>query len=153
MHALDQTDKYLLNELQENNRITAEELGRKYNLSTSAVQRRLKRYRTDKIIEADIAVIAPEVTATTLHFVVEVSLELGNSSVIEGFKKLMLSCADVTQCFYVAGVYDFILCVQTKDMAAYEVFSKKYFMDNKQVKQYYTHVVLNTVKKRYGVKL
>lgn len=153
MHGLDQIDKYLLNELQENNRITAEELGRKYNLSTSAVQRRLKRYRTDKIIEADIAVIAPEVTAATLHFVVEVSLELGNSSVIEGFKKLMLSCPDVTQCFYVAGVYDFILCVQTKDMAAYEVFSKKYFMDNKQVKQYYTHVVLNTVKKRYGVRL
>ncbi|MFW2477197.1 MAG: Lrp/AsnC family transcriptional regulator [Sediminibacterium sp.] len=153
MHELDTTDKLILKELQENNRVPAEELGIKLNLSTSAVQRRLKRLRTENIIEADIAVIAPEVVGQVLHFVVEVSLELGNAAVIEEFKQLMHDCEEVMQCYYVAGLFDFILLVNTKDMASYEAFSNMHLMKNKHVKQYYTHVVLNTVKKKYGVRL
>jgi Lrp/AsnC family transcriptional regulator, leucine-responsive regulatory protein len=153
MQQLDETDKLLLKQLQQNNRVTAEELGKKYNLSTSAVQRRLKRLRADKIIEADIAIISPDAVGMSLSFLVEVSLELGNSTVIENFKKLMHSCAEVMQCYYVAGLYDFILVVTTTDMKHYEAFSKKYLMDNKNVKQFYTHVVLNRVKMQYGVKL
>jgi Lrp/AsnC family leucine-responsive transcriptional regulator len=52
MQELDELDKQLLSQLQQNNRITAEELGNRINLSTSAVQRRLKRLRQDKIIES-----------------------------------------------------------------------------------------------------
>lgn len=151
MQQLDATDKLLLQQLQQNNRITAEELGKKYNLSTSAVQRRLKRLRDDKIIEADIAIISPEAVGMSLSFLVEVSLELGNLTVIENFKKLMNACAEVTQCYYVAGLHDFILVVHTTDMKHYEAFSKKHLMDNKNVKQYYTHVVLNRVKMQYGI--
>ena len=57
MHELDDFDKKLLNHLQESNRTTAEELGNLVNLSTSAVQRRLKRLRHDKVIEADRPVV------------------------------------------------------------------------------------------------
>jgi predicted transcriptional regulator len=53
MQELDEYDKKLLRQLQQNNKITAEELGLLVNLSTSAVQRRLRRLRDDKMIEAD----------------------------------------------------------------------------------------------------
>lgn len=88
-----------------------------------------------------------------VSFIVEVSLNLGNSTVVDNFVKLMNSCPEVSQCYYVAGLYDFILVVNTKDMKHYEVFSKKNLMDNKTVKQFYTHVVLNRVKMQYGMKL
>jgi Lrp/AsnC family leucine-responsive transcriptional regulator len=153
MQNIDITDKLLLNQMQQNSRITAEELGQKFNLSTSAVQRRLKRLRNEKIIEAEIAVISPGAVGMSVSCVVEVSLNLGNSTQIEEFKNLMSSCAEVMQCYYVAGVYDFILMVTTMDMKHYEEFSKKFLMDNKSVKQFYTHVVLNRVKMRYGVQI
>lgn len=153
MQHIDVIDTQLLNLLQQNNRKTADELGKKLNLSTSAVQRRLQRLRSKKIIEADISIVSPEAVGLYVSFLVEVSLNLGNSTVIENFKKLMSSCSEVTQCYYVAGLYDFILVVTTKDMKQYESFSKKYLMDNKNVKQFYTHVVLNRVKMQYGVKL
>jgi Lrp/AsnC family transcriptional regulator, leucine-responsive regulatory protein len=153
MQLLDAVDKQLLNLLQQNNRKTAEELGVKLNLSTSAVQRRLQRLRSKKIIEADVSVVSPDAAGMHVSFLVEVSLNLGNSTVIESFKKMMNSCTEVMQCYYVAGLYDFILVVTTTDMKHYEAFSKKYLMDNKNVKQFYTHVVLNRVKMQYGVKL
>lgn len=153
MQELDELDKKLLNKLQQNNRITAEELGTLLNLSTSAVQRRLKRLRQEKIIEADISVVSPQALGIGISCIVEVSLELGSSKAIDGFKALISSCPEVMQCYYVAGVYDFVLIVNMKDMKHYEEFSKKYLMDNPGVKQFYTHVVLDKVKVGYSLEI
>ena len=153
MKQVDETDKKILNQLQQDNLVTADKLSQQLHLSNSAVQRRLKRLRDEKIIEADISVVSPEVAGLTVTCIVDVSLELGNSKVIDDFKKTLMACPEVMQCYYVAGSFDFILIVSTRDMKHYEEFSKKYLMDNPQVKQYHTHVVLDKVKVRYGMSL
>lgn len=153
MQVLDEYDKKILNQLQQNNRITAEELGNMVGLSTSAVQRRLHRLRKDKIIEADISVISPAAVGFGITCVADVTLHLGSSKVIEGYKKLMSACSEVIQCYYVTGTYDFVVIINTKDMKHYEAFSKKYFMDNPNVKQFYTHVVMDKVKSGYSVNI
>jgi Lrp/AsnC family transcriptional regulator, leucine-responsive regulatory protein len=151
MQDLDDFDKKILNQLQKNNKITAEELGEMIGLSTSAVQRRLKRLRQDKIIEADISIISPSAVGLSITCIVDVTLHLGNSKVIDAFKALMSGCEEVTQCYYVTGAYDFVVIVNTNDMKHYEEFSKKYIMDNPDVKQFYTHVVMDKVKVGYHV--
>lgn len=153
MQELDELDKQLLSQLQQNNRITAEELGNRINLSTSAVQRRLKRLRQDKIIEADISIVSPAAVGLGITCVVDVTLNLGNSKVIDSFKSLMSDCAEVMQCYFVTGTYDFVIIINAKDMSDYENFSKKYFMDNPDVKQFYTHVVMDKVKVGYSVNI
>jgi Lrp/AsnC family leucine-responsive transcriptional regulator len=151
MHSLDDFDKKLLNLLQQNNRLTAEELGNMINLSTSAVQRRLKRLRQDKIIEADVSIISPSAVGYGITCIVDVTLHLGNSKVIDSFKALMSASAEVVQCYYVTGAYDFVVIVNTQDMRQYEEFSKRYLMDNADVKQFYTHVVMDKVKVGFKV--
>lgn len=153
MHELDAFDKKLLDQLQQNNKITAEELGNMVNLSTSAVQRRLKRLRTNKIIEADVSIISPIAIGYGVTCVVNVSLHLGSSRVIDSFKGLMSECDEVMQCYYVAGGIDFVLIVNTQDMRHYEEFSKKHLMDNVDVKQFFSHVVIDKVKIGYRVHL
>jgi Lrp/AsnC family transcriptional regulator, leucine-responsive regulatory protein len=153
MQELDELDKKLLNLLQQNNRTTSEELGAIVNLSTSSVQRRLKRLREDKIIEADISVISPSAVGYGITCVVDVTLYLGNSQVIDSFKTLMRNCAEVMQCYYVTGTYDFVVIVNTRDMQHYEEFSKKYMMDNTTVKQFYTHVVMDRVKVGFSINI
>jgi Lrp/AsnC family transcriptional regulator, leucine-responsive regulatory protein len=150
MHELDAIDRRILTQLQQNNRITAEELGNMVNLSTSAVQRRLKRLREDKIIEADVSIISSRSLGISITCIVDVTLYLGNSKVIDSFKKLMSDSPQVMQCYYVTGTFDFVVIVNTKDMKDYEDFSKKYFMDNTDVKQFYTHVVMDKVKVGYS---
>lgn len=153
MHELDEFDNKLLALLQVNNKTTAEELGNIVGLSTSAVQRRIKRLRDERIIEADISVISPQAMGFGITCVVDVTLHLGSSEVIEAYKALMFDCAEVMQCYYVTGSYDFVVIVNTRDMKHYEEFSKRYFMDNVHVKQFYTHVVMDRVKKGFAVNI
>lgn len=153
MRELDAYDKKLLNQLQQNNKITAEELGSMVNLSTSAVQRRLKKLRQNKIIEADVSIISPSAVGYGITCVVEVTLHLGSSKVIDSFKTLMSGCDEVSQCYYVTGALDFVVIVNTNDMRHYEDFSKKYLMDNPDVKQFQSHVVIDRVKTGYSLLL
>lgn len=151
MREPDELDKKLLKQLQQNNRLSAEELGRMVNLSTSAVQRRLTRLRQDKIIEADISIISPKAIGFGITCIVEVAMHLGSSKVIDSFKSLMSGCDEVTQCYYVTGSLDFVVILNLADMQHYEDFSKRYLMDNPDVKQFYCHVVIDKVKVSYNV--
>ncbi len=147
----DEFDRKLLRLLQHNNRMTADELAEHVGLSSSAVQRRLKRLRDEKIIEADIAIISPTVVGLGVTCVVDIILERGNSQALDKFKTAMQSCAEVMQCYFVTGTYDFVMIVNTTDMREYESFTKKYLMDNPNVKHFYTHVVMDRVKVGYSM--
>jgi Lrp/AsnC family leucine-responsive transcriptional regulator len=153
MQDLDEFDKKLLRLLQQNNRSTADELGKLVGLSASAVQRRLTRLREEKIIEADVSIISPAAAGMGILCVVDVILESGNSKSVDRFKSAMHQCPEVQQCYYVTGTYDFVLMVQVADMQQYEKFSKKNLMDNANVKHFYTHVVMDKVKVGYGVEI
>lgn len=153
MLELDEFDKKLLSLLQQNNRMTANELGEMVSLSSSAVQRRLTRLREEKIIEADVSIISPAVMGIGITCVVDVILEEGNSKALEKFKSTMRKCSEVMQCYYVTGTYDFVLLVNAKDMRQYEEFTKKWLMDNSNVKHFYTHVVMDKVKVGYSIPL
>ncbi|AFD08821.1 Lrp/AsnC family transcriptional regulator [Solitalea canadensis] len=146
MQDLDEYDKKLLRLLQQNNKTTAEELGELVSLSASAVQRRLKRLRDEKIIEADVSIVSHRALGYTITCVVDVILEDGNSKALEKFKTSMRECTEVMQCYFVTGTYDFVLIVSARDMQHYESFSKKWLMDNPNVKHFYTHVVMDKVK-------
>jgi Lrp/AsnC family transcriptional regulator, leucine-responsive regulatory protein len=151
MHALDEYDKALLRLLQQNNRLTADELSNKVRLSQSAVQRRLIKLRNEKIIEADVSVISPSAVGIGITAIVDVILHEGSSTSIDKFKKSMRTCPEVSQCYYVTGTYDFVLVTNVRDMAHFETFSKKNLMDNSNIKHFYTHVVMDKVKAGYGV--
>jgi len=153
MQALDEYDKKLLRLLQLNNKTTSDELGVLVSLSSSAVQRRLKRLRDNKIIEADISIISQAAAGIGITCVVDVVLKDGNSKSLEQFKISMRKCSMVMQCYFVTGTYDFVLIVNTIDMKHYEEFSKKWLMDNANVKHFYTHVVMDRVKVDYSVQI
>ncbi|MDB5088934.1 MAG: Lrp/AsnC family transcriptional regulator [Mucilaginibacter sp.] len=147
----DQFDKYILRLVQQNNRLTAEELADIVGLSPSAVQRRLKRLREEKIIEADVSIVSPKAGGIEVTCIVDVILERGSSQMIEKFKLAMQQLSEVMQCYYVTGSYDFILIVNTLSMQQYEEFTKKWLMDNPNVKHFYTHVVMDKVKVGYSI--
>ena len=150
MLALDEFDKKLLRLLQQNNRLTTEELSKKVNLSQSAVQRRITKLRKEKVIEADVSIISSKVSGIGITCVVDVILHEGTSKSIDKFKAEMMRCSQVSLCFYVTGTYDFVLIVNTKDMADFEVFQKTKLMDNPAMKHFYTHVVMDKVKVNYN---
>ncbi|MDQ3818510.1 MAG: Lrp/AsnC family transcriptional regulator [Acidobacteriota bacterium] len=145
---MDEFDLKILDIVQRDNRLPTEKIAERVGLSPSAVQRRLKRLRKDGIIEADVAIISPEMVGRRLTAIVEVTLQTEGhiSPAAERFKRLMLDAPEVMQCYHVTGDADIILVVTVRDIQEYEAFTRRYFVENASVRRYKTSIVINRVK-------
>lgn len=143
---MDKFDAAILTAVQDNNRLTAEQLSDCVGLSPAACQKRLKKLRDNGTIARDISVLAPEAVARGLTMIVEVTLERERAELIDQFKKTMLSAPEVMQCYYVTGSADFILVLTAKDMKDYEDFTRRYFFQQSNVSRFRTNVVMDRVK-------
>lgn len=150
---MDSFDIKILELLQENSRLTADQLSTLVNLSPSACQRRIKRLRDEGVIEAEVAILSPAAVGRELMMVVGVTLEREHPNIINSFKESMLSMPEVMQCLYVTGEVDFILIVTAKNMAEYEAFTQNFFFANPNVRRFQTSVVMDRVKMRLSVPL
>lgn len=140
---LDKADKCLLAAVQIDNKIAVANLAEKCNLSTSSVQRRLKRLRKLKIITREAATLNPIPLGQTMTFIVKVELERESKEKHEAFRKLVLSDPHVQQCYYVTGEEDFILICLAPGLAEFEQLTQRLLFANSNVRRFKTSVVLN----------
>ncbi len=143
---MDILDKKILKELQNNNRISSEDLGMKIGLSATACQRRLKKLRQSNVIDKEIAVLNGIELDNYVTVIVEVTIKQGTSDNIDNFKKRMLDCEQVQQCFYVTGQADFILIITSKNMLEYETLTKKLFFVDNNIQKFHSTVSMENVK-------
>jgi Lrp/AsnC family leucine-responsive transcriptional regulator len=143
---LDPFDRKILDAMQRDATQNAETLGASVGLSPSACLRRLKRLREAKVIEKEVAIVAPETLGRTLMMVVEVTLERERPDLMDAFKRSMRATPEVMLCLYVTGETDFILIVTATSMADYEDFTRRFFFENVNVRRFQTLVVMDRVK-------
>ncbi|MBB4686951.1 Lrp/AsnC family transcriptional regulator [Amycolatopsis jiangsuensis] len=143
---LDQLDLAILACLQADARTIAEVIGAKVGLSAAAVQRRIKRLRETGVIEKEVAVLSPAALGLDMTFVVMVEMERETLGVLDVFRRQVVAEGCVQQCYYVTGAADFALVVTCPDMAAFEAFSRRMFVDNPDVRHFTTSVAMDRVK-------
>ncbi|WFU37098.1 Lrp/AsnC family transcriptional regulator [Bradyrhizobium brasilense] len=148
---IDRIDARLLDLVQRNNRLSSEELGAKVGLSASGVQRRLKRLRSESIIEADVAIISPKAIGRNVTALVHISFERARADIVDRFKQAICKMSEVMSAFYVTGQIDFVLLVTANDMEDYEHFIRRLVHDNPDIKRCETMIVLNRVKAGFTV--
>jgi Lrp/AsnC family leucine-responsive transcriptional regulator len=144
--SLDDFDRKILAIMQLSNRTTSEYIAEEIGLSAAAVQRRIKKMREQKIIQADISVIDQHAVDRPLTLVVQITLERERADLIDQFKKEMKQIPAVQQCYYVTGSADFMLIITAKDMQDYEAFTRKVFFSNRNIRSFMTNVVMDSVK-------
>ncbi|MCP1835590.1 Lrp/AsnC family leucine-responsive transcriptional regulator [Bradyrhizobium sp. USDA 4532] len=147
----DRIDARILEIVQRNNRLTTEVLGEQAGLSATACQRRLKRLRSEGIIEADVSIVSPKAVGRTIQMLVLVSLERERSDIIDRFKKVIRSSTEVVNGFYVTGDADFVLYITARTMEDYEQFTRRFFYENPDIKGFKTMVVMDRVKTSFAV--
>ena len=153
MDKIDAFDLKILKLIQENNKITSEVLAKEVGLSSSACQRRINSMRKAKIIKKDVSVIDQKIIGRQITIVVQVLSDKEGVEYSEEFKKLMIKAPEVMQCYYVTGDYDYVLIATFKDMGEYEIFTKKYFLENSNIKRFSSMVVMNRVKENLSIPL
>ena len=151
MTELDRVDIGILKAVQHNNRLTSEELGERVGLSATACQRRLKRLRSEGVIEADISVISPKAVGRPVSMLVLVSLERERADIVDKFQAAIRSTPEVMIGYYVTGDADFVLLITAKDMEDYERFTRRFFYENNDIKDFKTMVVMDRVKASFAL--
>jgi len=143
---LDRFDLAILERYQRDTQLPAKTIGDAIGLSAAAVQRRLKRLREEGVIERECAVLSPKALGLMVTCIVAVDLEREGGEDLDRFRRDMERHREVQQCYYVTGQADFVLIVLTRDMEAYDAFTREVLTGNANVRKFTTQVVLERAK-------
>ena len=145
MADLDDFDRRLLDLVRQNNLEPARILAEKVGLSLSAVLRRLRRLRDEKIIVADIAVVDPTLTGSALTMHVLVQMQQAGPQTMDGFARQIVHHPEITGAWDVTGDDDFLLKVQVGSMEDYDVFTRRALGEDKGVHSFKTMITIRNI--------
>lgn len=119
---LDRIDRKILNDLQEQGRMTNVELAQRVGISAPPCLRRVRALEEAGVIKGYHA----DIDASTLGFGVTVFAQVGLSSQSETdlkkFEDLVRSWPLVRECYLVSGEADFIMKIVAEDWDSYQKF-------------------------------
>lgn len=122
MAELDETDKKILELLQQNARFTIKEIAARLHLSTTPIFDRMKRMERDGVIDRYVALIDPAKIGKTLFAYVHISLKEHDRENVEAFVAQVIQFQEVLECCHVTGEADFVLKVVMDDIDSYNQF-------------------------------
>jgi Lrp/AsnC family leucine-responsive transcriptional regulator len=144
---IDDVDKNILVILQENGKITNVQLAAKVGLSPPAVLERVKKLEERGIIEKYVAILNEKSVGKRSIAYVSVSLSMHQLETIENFRKKILECPDVLECYHIAGEDDYLLKIANEDIDSYEQFLLHTLTKIPGINKIKTTFVLSTIKK------
>ncbi len=142
---LDDFDRRLLELVRRDNlspaRILADEVG----LSISAVLRRLRRLREERVIVADVAIVDPALTGSALTMHVLVRMKQTGRRDLDVFARQLSGRREVTGAWEVTGDDDYVLKVQVGSMEEYEAFTREVLDEDGGVRSFKKLIAMRTV--------
>jgi Lrp/AsnC family leucine-responsive transcriptional regulator len=143
---LDRFDLKIIDELVRDGRLPITDLARRVGLSKTPCQVRVKRLLAEGYIRGFQAV--PDLTKLGLDHVafLEVRLTDTTEGALTAFNNAVRDVAEIEQCHMIAGSYDYLLKVRTRDINGYRRFLAEVISLLPHVANTSTHVSMETVK-------
>ena len=150
---LDNTDKKLLNFLQEDCKQTNKELSSKLSLSVTAVYERIKKLERAGVIKKYVSLLDKE--KVNMGFVVfcQIKLVQHAKEYLTKFEKEVTKLDEVLECFHVSGDYDYLLKVMVKDMPHFRSFMVTKLTTLKHIGSTHTSFTISEVKNTTAISL
>lgn len=143
---LDEIDRRILRVLQKDGRVTNVELSRQVNLSPAATLERVRKLEQSDVIKSYMARLDPETLNLGLLVFVQVTLDRTSADIFEQFAKAVQAIPQVSECYMVAGGFDYLIKARVRDMNAYRAFLGKALTRLPGVRQTHTYTVMEEVK-------
>jgi Lrp/AsnC family transcriptional regulator, leucine-responsive regulatory protein len=119
---LDRIDIGILNELQQNARITNSELARAVNLSSTPCFNRVRALEKAGLFRQHVTLLSPEALGLSINVFIQVSLEKQVKDALARFEQAISERPEVMECYLMTGDADYLLRVVLPDVAALEHF-------------------------------
>jgi Lrp/AsnC family transcriptional regulator, leucine-responsive regulatory protein len=116
---MDNTDKKILVLLQNNARLTYKEIAKEINLTPTPVFDRIKKMENLGIIDRYVTILNKENIGSTLTVFCQVTLIKQTKEASRHFEDQINVLAEVVECNFVSGSFDYLLKVIVRNMASY----------------------------------
>ncbi|MEO1139876.1 MAG: Lrp/AsnC ligand binding domain-containing protein [Pseudomonadota bacterium] len=115
---LDKIDQRILEELESDGRLSIVELSARVNLTNTPCSERVKRLERSGFISGYRAVLNKDKLGLAHLTVVQVSLAAtGVDNSLDAFNEAVKSVPEVESCLMLAGSFDYLLTIRTRDIA------------------------------------
>jgi DNA-binding Lrp family transcriptional regulator len=123
---LDRIDRRILEILQQDGRITNQDLSERIALSPRACLDRVRRLERRGLIAGYMALIDTRKLGNLLTIVVEVTLKDQTQATHARFEQRARSCPEVIECFLVSGQCDYVLRLACRDLDHYRELTNEW---------------------------
>ena len=145
-YKLDDADRRILRVLQQDGRITNQDLAAACNMSASSCFERVRRLRERGVITGYTALIDPKFAERELLIFIEVLLDRTTSDIFDQFAERIRRSPEVLECHMVAGGFDYLIRARVADMDAYRALLGDVLVRMPGVRETRTYAVLEEVK-------
>lgn len=121
-HALDRSDRLILDLLQREGALPVAEVAARTGLSTTTCWRRIQQLEQDGVIRGRVALLDRSALGLDVTIFAHVKLSTQGRDAIAAFAEAIRERPEVLDCYTTMGEWDFMLRIVTKDIKAYEAF-------------------------------
>ncbi|WP_157016976.1 Lrp/AsnC family transcriptional regulator [Mesorhizobium xinjiangense] len=143
---MDQYDRKMLALLQEDARLTNNDLGERVNLSPSQCSRRRQRLEEEGYIRGYRAMLDREKMGFSLVNIITVTLATHNRDNARRFAELLSDLPEVQEAYALTGEMDYVVKVVTPDLKSLSEFVNGVLLPHESVQHVKTAIVLETLK-------
>jgi len=120
--SIDQIDRKIIKALQDNARLSSQELSERVGISTSPCWRRVKALEETGVITRYVTLVDPEALGLSISIFTNVSLDKQIETALETFQKAVRKRPEVMECYLMTGDFDYLLRVVVGSLHDYERF-------------------------------
>jgi Lrp/AsnC family leucine-responsive transcriptional regulator len=143
---LDRIDSAIVRELGRDGRLPVTELAERVGLSKSPCQARLKRLIAEGYITGFRAVLNPAKLDMNHVAFAEIKLSSTTEEALQAFNEAVCRVPEVESCHMIAGAFDYLLKVRTRDISDYRRALGEVISTLPYVASTSTHVSMQAVK-------
>ncbi|WP_202967202.1 Lrp/AsnC family transcriptional regulator [Legionella israelensis] len=146
MSMMDRIDKHILELLQQNSKISNQELADMVSLSPSPCLRRVKQLEDNGYIDRYVALLNPKKLGLELTIMVSVGLSSHDHKIMTSFEGIIKTFPEVVQCHLIAGqAQDYMLKVVVSSLNDYQEFLLNKLTQIEGVRNIHSSFVLRSI--------
>ena len=144
---LDEIDKRLLDGLQKNAHLTAQELGEMLNLSASQAGRRRQKLESEGVIRGYTARLDARQLGLAVQGFVQVHLSTHGPEHSASFARLVATRAEIVSAWTMTGDADYLLRIYCEDLPALNRLIHEVLLPHKAVARVHSQIVMDQLKR------
>lgn len=143
---LDKTDQSILDLLQRDCSLSSAAIAERLNLSQSPCWRRINRLEEQGYIRRRVALLDRDRLGMDIVVFATVNLTATGRQDLLRFEEDIVAYPEVLECYTMAGIWDYLIKIVTRDIRHYEQFVRDTLSANAAIREIHSHMAVTEIK-------